>query len=418
MKKFLAAGVLTILVLAITAGCVTPFSEEVEKDIVAVEEYPGLYLTNDVTALPLATSGYDIYVVGEYHGAREVHDLFIEYLQMLHKTCGLRDVIMEVNRHAEEEANAYALGETDEFNEELWNRPDRIDILERIRALNQELPDRKKIRVHLADLDLAPPQVEAYTYYYIHLTELKEKVGAEHIDIPPAEEFAEWDTDAKLEIVENLTEKTDKEDILNELETVEASIKYEGLMSHLTRNSELYEALEIREKQIAQNIQYILNQLDGAPALALYGGWHTYKIRGKFSDRDPWAHQLVESGVSLYSVFMLGASGTRWIDYNLRNADAEWCWEIVIPLDENTPFKAIFDDWPDYEMAFIDFNANPDLRIPWQFSGECVLSIDTSLSEAMDGMILLKEVTPVRTSLGASWIYGYMIIAGLYALRY
>lgn len=390
-----------LVAVSTIAGCISPFSEELGKDIVAVEEYPGVYVTNDVTALPLATSGYDIYVIGEYHGTQEIHFLFITYLKILHETCGLRDVIMEVNQHAEEEANAYALGETEEFCEDLWNRPDRLDVLERIRAVNEGLPNKEKISVHLVDLDSAPPQVEPHTYFYIHLTELKEKVGAEHIDIPPVEEFAEWDADARLEIVEKLQENTNDEDILNEIETVRASIEYESLK----RSNDYSEAYDIREETITRNIQYVLKKLDSAPILALYGGWHTYKVRGKFSDRDPWAHQLVESGLSLYIVVAAGVSGHYWHDYELYSTDAEFCWEIDIPLDKNTPFKAIFDRWPDYEIVFVDLQKNKDLRIPWQASGKSALSIETSLSEAFDGIVLFKKVTPVRTSLGSLRVY-------------
>lgn len=189
--------------------------------------------------------------------------------------------------------------------------------------------------------------------------------------------------------------------LLNEIETVRASIVYEGLIG----SRDYSEAYAIREETITRNIHYVLKKLDSAPILALYGGWHTYKVRGKFSDRDPWAHQLVESGLSLYTVVAAGASGHYWHDYELYSTDAEFCWEIDIPLDKNTPLKAIFDRWPDYEIAFVDLQKNTDLRIPWQASGKSALSFEMSLSEALDGIVLFKRVTPVRTSLGSLWVY-------------
>jgi len=115
---------LTILIgVSILVGCIRTSSE---KNMTEVEEYPGVYLTNDMSTLPISTSGYDIYLIGEYHGQEEVHLLFIEYLKILHEKIGLRDVILEANQHAEEEANAYILGESEEFPEDLWNRPDRF----------------------------------------------------------------------------------------------------------------------------------------------------------------------------------------------------------------------------------------------------------------------------------------------------
>jgi hypothetical protein len=111
MKNPTITRIFVILIaVSVVTGCLGSFQDKGEKDILALKEYLGVYLTNDITALPLAASGYDLYVIGENpHGTREIHHLFIEYLKILHETCGLRDVIMEVNQHANEEANAYAL---------------------------------------------------------------------------------------------------------------------------------------------------------------------------------------------------------------------------------------------------------------------------------------------------------------------
>jgi hypothetical protein len=374
---FVAAGII--------AGCIGPLSEESGKDIIALEKYPGIYLTNDVTALPLATSGYDVYLIGETHGTWEMHYLFVEYLKVLHKTCELRDVILEVNQRADKEANAYALGESEEFSEELWNRPDRLDVLESIRVLNQELPKKDKIRVHLVDIDF--PASGAY----LHLAEIRERIGAENIDIPSLGKFETWDKDAMLEIVDPFEKSTDADTILNELETVKASIRYENAAT----------TFDIREESIARNIQFILKGLDGAPVLALYGGYHAFKVHGKFSMGDPWAHRLAASGISVYSVAVVGISGQYWHDnpypgVHTINAEDDWLWHEDVLLDENTTLKTLFDRWPGYDIIFVDLRENTSLRIPWQLSGKCVLSFETSLSEAQDGMVLFREISPSR----------------------
>jgi hypothetical protein len=66
MKRSLANGIFAVLMaVSIVTGCMESFQDGSEKDILAIEEYPGVYLTNDISALPLATSGYDIYLIGE-----------------------------------------------------------------------------------------------------------------------------------------------------------------------------------------------------------------------------------------------------------------------------------------------------------------------------------------------------------------
>jgi hypothetical protein len=392
MKGFSSAGLLAVIMaVSITAGCTNPFSEEsCEKEIIAVGEYPGVYLTNDMAALPLATSGYDIYLVGEYHGIREVHLLFVEYLKMLHETCGLHDVILEVNQHAEEEANAYTLGKSEEFPEDLWNRPDRLDVLEHIRAVNRELSDKEKIRVHLVDLDVRVTSrgYDGYVHIYTHLNELREELGAEYIDIPPLEEFEKWDEDAVLGVVEKLEENADNEVFLNELRTVRASVEFKDW----TRD------FDVREETIARNIQYVLKELDGAPVLALYGAYHACKVTDEFLAGDTWAQRLIASGVSVYSVVAAGISGQQWIDYRLYEVDGEQFWFDDIPLDENTVLETIFDEWPGYEILFADLHTITHLRIPRQWSRPGNFSFETRLSDVYDGIILFREVTPSRTS--------------------
>lgn len=74
----------------------------------------------------------------------------------------MRDVILEANQHAEEEANAYILGESEEFPEDLWNRLDRFDVLEKIRDVNEELPDREEISTSCGCGFSNPPTLRAH----------------------------------------------------------------------------------------------------------------------------------------------------------------------------------------------------------------------------------------------------------------
>ncbi|NIV35572.1 MAG: hypothetical protein GWN58_40810, partial [Anaerolineae bacterium] len=77
-----------------------------------LQPQPGIYLTSNLSTLPLATSGYDLYVVGEMHGQQQMAELLLSYLAELHRTLGLRDVILEEDQAYEQEANDYVLGVT------------------------------------------------------------------------------------------------------------------------------------------------------------------------------------------------------------------------------------------------------------------------------------------------------------------
>jgi len=389
-SAILGCSLALLAIVSVLAGCISPFSEEY-GDIIEVEEYPGLYLTNNMNALPLSTSGYDIYLIGEYHGQQEVHLLFIEYLKILHETIGLRDVILEVNQHAGEEANSYVLGESEEFPESLWNRPDRFDILEKIRDVNEELPDREKIRVHLVDVDFPLPQL------YTHIVELAEEIGAEGIEIPSLEEFEKWDESMMMELVEKLEELTEKESTLNELKTVRASIQW-----YFERGY----PFSIREETIARNIQYVMKELNNVPVLALYGAWHACKVTSTLMSDDTWAQRLTDSGISVYSVTVTGISGQRWYDspspgvYEIDDED-RWMWLDEIPLDENTTLENIFDREPDYEILYLDLHINTNLKVPWQAGESCPAPVNTPLSDVYDGIILFREVHPSRVEKSA-----------------
>lgn len=385
---------LTVLIgVSILVGCIGTSSE---KNMTELEEYPGVYLTNDMSTLPLATSGYDIYLIGEYHGQQEVHLLFIEYLKILHETIGLRDVILEANQHAEEEANAYILGESEKFPESLWNRPDRFDVLEKIREVNEELPDIEKIRVHLVDVDFPIPQL------YTHIVELAEEIDAEDVEIPPLNEFEKWDEESMLQLAKKLEKLIEKESTLNELKTVRASIQ--RYFEH--KKGYPFSAFSIREEAIARNIQYVLKELNNAPVLALYGAWHACKVTSNLMSDDTWAQRLTDSEVSVYSVAATGISGQHWYDspsprvYEINDED-RWMWLDDIPLDENATLEDIFDREPDYEILYLDLHINTSLEVPWQAGEACPAPVNTPLSNVYDGIILFREVHPSRVEKSA-----------------
>ncbi len=315
-------GLLIIIGGVILSGCVESTQETTpapttttpsEKELVTLEEYPSVYLTNDVSALPLATSGYDIYLIGEQHGTQEIHQLFLEYLAMLHESIGLQDVILEANEVAEEEANAYVHGGDKDAAEVLWNRPDRFDVLEGIHEINEDLPKDEKIRAHLVDVDFPSSHI------YTHIRELKEEIGAD-IELSSEEEFEAKSKNEMVELVDTLMETTDEESVIHELSTVKTSILVYYAMS--SSGNEKKKAIERREETIARNIQYIRNEIDNAPVLVLYGHGHVCKSSEAPIEK-PWAHRLTASGVSIYAVAVEGIAGHGWRSTVQRGASEQ-----------------------------------------------------------------------------------------------
>lgn len=76
-----------IWVLVVIVGCIAqPY--QVRR---------GVYAVNELKELPLPTSGYDLYTIGEIHGVREIHDLFLSYMDTLHTKAGLQDIALELS---------------------------------------------------------------------------------------------------------------------------------------------------------------------------------------------------------------------------------------------------------------------------------------------------------------------------------
>jgi hypothetical protein len=110
----------------------------------------GVIATNDPSSLPLPTSGYQVYLVGEAHGNQQTKAVLIGYLNLLYNKSSLRDVFLEEDQAYEEEAQSFVQGLQDNLPEGLCLR---ADILNLLREFNQGLLLNKKIRVHLVDID-------------------------------------------------------------------------------------------------------------------------------------------------------------------------------------------------------------------------------------------------------------------------
>jgi hypothetical protein len=78
-----------------------------------LEVRPEVFKAQIPRDLPLPTSDYDIYVIGELYGTQDIPPFFLDYLQVLHDTAGVCDIIIEHAQVYEKEANDYVLGKTE-----------------------------------------------------------------------------------------------------------------------------------------------------------------------------------------------------------------------------------------------------------------------------------------------------------------
>src|SRR5436853_769621 len=79
----------------------------------AQEIRPGVWTGSTVESLAVPTQGYQAYLIGELHGIEETGDFLVQYLVLLHKTSGLRDVALEEKGVYEDQAQAYVEGRSD-----------------------------------------------------------------------------------------------------------------------------------------------------------------------------------------------------------------------------------------------------------------------------------------------------------------
>lgn len=360
---------------------------------------PGVYTTNEVDALPLPTSGYELYVVGEPHGEREVRLLTLNYLKALHETARVRDIILEqISPVHERDVNAYVLGLDDTVSPD-WSFG--TDIVIGVRMFNDTLPDSEKVRVHLVDMDLGLANV------YAHLQILQEGLGAAAIgaDMPSLSAFKIWDEVEMLALVNQMADVSkDCSGIASEFITLRASIRYHFAWERFGRGevgeSEHIEQLSIREERIAQNVQYLLAKLDGAPVLALYGGLHAQKHPAMivtldfFSqpvviDNPSWVQRLAESGASIYSVLAEGISGQEGVKGKYHRPVERDPHEMH--FSDGTTLADVLDATPQHSIVYVDLRlgTNSTLRLGDNFQ-------DIPAGEIYDGIILFKTVSPVE----------------------
>jgi hypothetical protein len=342
----------------------------------------GVCATDDPSSLPLPTSGYQVYLVGEAHGNQETKALFLGYLSRLYRGSSLRDVFLEEDQVYEEEAQAFVRGSRNDLPVGLCLR---TDILSGLREFNRNLPVDEQIRVHLIDIDSPEEAIRQ------HLLRLKNRIGisAENLQISDQEALSV--TGTRL-LVERLADLTSDRDILAGLRTVRQSlIAYdEGFRSHIgpVQGNPAHPA---REEAITANLLDVSRAAQPAPVLGLYGWVHVRRGTRPFPDGaggtfmlTPMADRLETAGIKVYRAICYPLSGRllwRRRGFELPAGPGA----VDFKLSDGGTIKDILGRAPGSEFILLDFAKGIRLRTE-----------DEDLSEHFDSYVFLRTATPMK----------------------
>jgi hypothetical protein len=374
----------------VAQATVTPTSE------VNTEVRPGIYMSNDLANFLFPTSGYDVYFVGETHGNPQTKQVFQAYLERLYKEAGVRDVILEEDQVYEIEANAYVQGDTDVFPHNICLR---ADILAQIREFNTNLPAGEKVRVHLIDVDSPLPSI------YRHIRDLHQQLGSAAADasIPELSAFTNWSPKQRKDLVMELKKASAGQPaILNELETVDLSLKWYTMGNRLDENVPVgFQKYfgPIREDVMTKNARYVLYELNGHPILVFFGGGHGMKTSDFLGEGlASWAQRLNDTGTKVYSLFILGMSGKGfWHGQSLEYEEGTKRYEGVdgYRFEDGDSLSSWFETYPDRGILYADLRTGENAKI-----GLPSVYPDIPASQVYDGLVIFKELTPMEDACG------------------
>ena len=312
----------------------------------AQEVRPGVSAGSKVEDLGLPTQGYQVYLIGEMHGVEETQDFLMQYLALLHKTSGLRDVALEEKGVYEEQAQAYVDGRSDTLPESLCLR---ADILGRIRTFNAGLPPAQHIRVHFTDVDSPAEAIRQ------HLVALQGQIpGAAGVRIPAASGIKEHG----LQAVARLQRFPQDAHTRSQLRTVEYSIRaYQQGFEVGTGLSQGSSYLEDREQAVASNIEDLARSPEVRSLLLLYGGDHVSRAMRKDGGPArnqpfaPTALRLQQAGIRVFCIETLPLSGrTYW-----RGHAGEIYWTASdARLHSGETFDKVLASAPQARFFYID----------------------------------------------------------------
>ncbi|MEO8027596.1 MAG: hypothetical protein ABI823_14035 [Bryobacteraceae bacterium] len=341
----------------------------------ALEVRPGLWGAINAADLPLPTSGYQVYMVGELHGIAENETFAMQYLKRLHAASGLRDVAIEEDAAYEHEAQAFVDGRLEQLPSELCLRAGVLDAIRRLNATA-----RAGIRVHLTDIDSPAEAIRS------HLQVLAGRVpGMPSSAIPAASDIRGHGLEAAQKLKALVRESRD----VAAIRTIEHSIRalQEGFEAG-TGAGKGSPYLDDREQAVAENIIELI-RIDKVPGLlVLYGDDHVSRsLRrdggpGRNQSFAPVALRLEQAGIKAYLLvtFPLGGS-SRW-----RGQQGALPWTAAEGhLDSGESLDKVLDSAPDVKYLYFG---------PGQHRA-AVPSQDVARYLA-DGFLLFRSASPIK----------------------
>jgi hypothetical protein len=366
-----AAAPLVAVVLLVCAGAAGPS-----------EFRSGVWIANDAAALPLPTSGYQLYLIGEMHGVQENVSTFEAYLRLLAHS-GIRDVAIEEDSVYERAAEAYVTGKAAALPVQLCLRS---GVLEVVRRFNASRSSDQVIRVHLVDIDSPATAIRE------HLAILKSEFpGAASFTLPNVDEITRRGQD----MVERFRRVLPPDHKLQgELRTIERSIQaYRDGFEAGDGAVKGSPYLEAREEAVTANVRDVLKAPDSKGLLMQYGWDHVSKAERKDGgpNRDslfaPTALRLERSGVKLFSLLTVPLSGTwQW-----RGRKGEMLWSVSdTHLSTGEPLGGLLAAAGYPRLLYIEPKLEP-IRLPGQdlqgfrVDGYLLFARATALSEGCTG---------------------------------
>jgi len=343
----------------------------------AQEIRPGVWQGKTVESLALPSSGHQVYLIGELHGVEETWDFFTQYLVLLHKSSGLRDVALEEKGVYEEQAQAYVDGRSGTLPGKLCLR---FGILERIKTLNAGLKESERIRVHFVDVDSPPGAIRE------HLMAIKNRIPeARQVEIPEAGEIKT----GGLEAVARLKRFPMDLRTGSELRTIEHSIRaYQQGFEVDVGLGQGSPYLDDREQAVASNIEDLVHTPGIGSVLLLYGSDHVSRAarkdggRGRNQPFSPMALRLEQAGLNIFGIAALPLSGrTFW-----RGHKDEVAWSAQdVKLHTGETFDKVVASAPQAKFFYVDMKRE-------HMAGP---SYDLTHLLSFDGFVFFRTGTPM-----------------------
>jgi len=269
---------------------------------------PGVWAGNRVESLPLPTTGYKVYIVGEHHGLTENADFQLAYLRMLVDRTHLRDVALEEKSLYETDAQSYIDGDAKPLPAALCLR---ASLLRGLRLLNSKLEPSKHVRIHLIDVDSPASAIHE------HLLLLSKSIPhSDSVAVPRPADLK----DHGEETVRRLEALVSDQQVHSELRTVGFAIRAlrDGFEVG-TGPAKGSAYLEEREEAMTENLAELIRRSGSGGVLVVCGFDHASRRERKDGGPNrnqpfwPMAARLESSGLRTFTIVTFPLSGeTFW----------------------------------------------------------------------------------------------------------